>query len=156
MAKAIGVRLKPARVKRGRLSGAPEGKRKATAASRPSARPSLVQALIDADGLVVVDRLVDRLGMTKQQIAEMIGVRGETLQKKARAEAPKTQERVREAIEIIDRVRDWAGGEAKATAWYKAEPIPAFGGRTAESIVKSGQATALRDYLDHLAMGGFA
>ena len=36
------------------------------------------------------------------------------------------------------------------------EPIPAFGGRTAEALVKSGNATAVRDYVDHLATGGYA
>ena len=41
-------------------------------------------------------------------------------------------------------------------SWYRAEPIPAFGGRTAEALVKSGDAAALRDYLDQVAMGGFA
>ena len=119
-------------------------------------RGSLIEALMDDSGVVVVDRLVDRLGMSKQQFGAMIGVSGETLQKKARAEAPKTQERVKEAVEIIDRVQGWAGGELQAAAWYKSQPIPAFGGRTAESLVKSGQAGALRDYLDHLALGGFA
>ena len=32
----------------------------------------------------------------------------------------------------------------------------AFGDRTAEALVKSGQAAALRDYLDSIALGGFA
>ncbi len=41
-------------------------------------------------------------------------------------------------------------------AWYRAEPIPAFGGRTAEALVKSGSAGAVRDYVDHLATGGYA
>ena len=41
-------------------------------------------------------------------------------------------------------------------AWYRAEPMPAFGGRTAEALVKSGQAGAVRDYVDHLATGGYA
>jgi outer membrane protein assembly factor BamB len=31
-----------------------------------------------------------------------------------------------------------------------------FAGRTAEALVKSGQATAVRDYVDHLATGGYA
>ena len=38
----------------------------------------------------------------------------------------------------------------------RAEPIPAFGGRTAEALVKSGHAAAVRDYIDHLATGGYA
>jgi hypothetical protein len=58
--------------------------------------------------------------------------------------------------EIIERVSGWAGGERQAFAWYRSQPIPAFGDRTAESLVKEGKAAAVRDYLDHLALGGFA
>jgi hypothetical protein len=59
-------------------------------------------------------------------------------------------------LEIINLVQAWAGGPAQAMAWYRAEPIPAFGGRTAEALVKSGAAGAVRDYIDHLATGGYA
>ena len=58
--------------------------------------------------------------------------------------------------EILTRVSAWAGGPAQAMAWYRAEPIRAFGGRTAEQLVKSGEAGALRDYLDSIAIGGCA
>jgi hypothetical protein len=72
-------------------------------------------------------------------------------------EAPNKQpSAVGEMLEIVSLVQVWAGGPAQARAWYRAEPIPAFGGRTAEALVKSGQATAVRDYIDHLATGGFA
>jgi hypothetical protein len=59
-------------------------------------------------------------------------------------------------LEIISRVTDWAGGKEQAMAWYRAQPLPAFGGRTAEALVKEGKAAAVRDYLDHMAVGGFA
>ncbi len=62
----------------------------------------------------------------------------------------------REILEIVTRVAAWAGGKHQAMAWYRAEPISAFGGRTAESLVKAGEARALRDYLDGLSRGGFA
>ena len=39
-------------------------------------------------------------------------------------------------LEIISRVTDWAGGKEQAMAWYRAQPLPAFGGRTAEALVK--------------------
>jgi hypothetical protein len=61
-----------------------------------------------------------------------------------------------ESREVLARVRAWAGGEAAALLWYRSQPIPAFGDRTAEALVKSGQAAALRDYLDAIALGGFA
>ena len=59
-------------------------------------------------------------------------------------------------LEIVNRIAGWAGGTDQAVAWYRAEPIPAFGGRTAEQLVKDGRAAALRDWLDHVATGGFA
>ncbi len=95
-------------------------------------------------------------GLTKKQLAETIGLAPEALYKRERLASAKTQTRLREMNEILIRVSAWAGGPAQAMAWYRAEPIPAFGGRTAESLVKSGQATALRAYLDSIAMGGFA
>jgi antitoxin Xre/MbcA/ParS-like protein len=107
-------------------------------------------------GLLVPDRVADALGLSTGQLAETIGLKREVLYKAARVRAPKTQARMKEMLEIISRVSDWAGGKDQAMAWYRAQPIPAFGGRTAESLVKSGQASALRDYLDHIAMGGFA
>jgi uncharacterized protein (DUF2384 family) len=108
------------------------------------------------EGMVEIDAVVERFGMSKGQFAETIGLAPETLRRTTRLSAPKTQARITEMLEIVARVTDWAGGEKQAMAWYRAEPIPAFGGRTAESLVKDGKAAALRDYLDHLAMGGFA
>jgi uncharacterized protein (DUF2384 family) len=116
----------------------------------------LVAQFIDDTGLVVVNDVADWFGMSKGQLAETVGIRPETLQRVSRVGAPKTQSRVKEMLEIIGRVADWAGGKDQAMAWYRAEPIPAFGGRTAEALVKDGKATALGDYLDHVALGGFA
>ncbi len=72
------------------------------------------------------------------------------------AAARKARARLGEMAEIITRVSKWAGGPDRALAWYRAQPISAFGDRTAESLVNSGQAAALRDYLDSIAVGGFA
>ena len=57
---------------------------------------------------------------------------------------------------IIDRVSEWAGSREAASVWYRVQPLAAFGGCTAESLVNAGQVRALRDYLDDLGMGGFA
>ncbi len=95
-------------------------------------------------------------GFSKAQLAETAGLSIETFYRPDRLAAPKTQARLREMLEIVSRVADWAGGKDQAMAWYRAEPIAAFGGRTAESLVKDGKATAVRDYLDHVALGGFA
>ena len=116
----------------------------------------LIGGFIDDGGRVAVQRVADSFGMSKGQLAETVGLGRETFHKAARTNAAKTQSRVREMLEILSRVSTWAGGKDQAMAWYRAQPIAAFGDRTAEALVKSGQATAVRDYLDHLAMGGFA
>jgi Protein of unknown function (DUF2384) len=122
---------------------------------REGATP-FVATMIDPKGVVAVDRVADAFRLTKSQLADTLGLAPETLYKSSRARAPKTQARMREMLEIIGRIEDWAGGKMQAMAWYRAQAIPAFGGRTAESLVKSGHAAAMRDYLDHMAMGGFA
>jgi hypothetical protein len=116
----------------------------------------LVVTLLDSKGHISVERAAKRFGMSKVQLAETIGLKPETVYRAARLAAPKTQTRATEMLEIIGRIADWAGGEKQAMAWYRAEPIAAFGGRTAESLVKEGKASAVRDYLDHVATGGFA
>ena len=123
--------------------------RKTTAAaprrvSRPEAR-SLpgrlsVASLMDERGALNVADVADAFSMSKAQLAETAGLAREAFQKASRRDSPKAQSRVREMVEIISLVQAWAGGVAQAMAWYRAEPIPAFGGRTAEALVKSGQA----------------
>ncbi len=135
-------------------------------ARRPRQRDQIVAASVqglglavgylDEQGVPVMERVVSRFGMSKAQLAETVGLRPETLQRTTRAAAARTRNRVTEMLEIIARVAAWAGGERQAMAWYRAEPIPAFGGRTAEALVKDGHAAAVRDYLDHVATGGFA
>lgn len=121
-----------------------------------SGQTPLVAALMNREGLITVDKVATTFGMSKGQLAETVGLSREALYKLARLEAPKTQSRLKEMLEIISRVAAWAGGKDQAMAWYRAQPIAAFGGRTAEALIKDGQAGALRDYLDHIAMGGFA
>ena len=115
-----------------------------------------VTYFIDKSGIVNVERVANAFRMTKGQLAETVGLGVATISKSERRSAPRTQSRVLEMLEIVSRVREWAGGETQAIAWYRSQPIPALDGRTPEALVKSGKAAAVRDYLDHLALGGFA
>jgi hypothetical protein len=148
-----------------KATGARKGKAQARTSgdTRPSGVPGFgeestpfVATMLDPSGVLAADRVADAFGMTKFQLAETLGLARETLYKSGRARAPKTQARIREMLEIIGRIEEWAGGKFQAMAWYRAQGIPAFGGRTAEALVKSGHAAAMREYLDHIAMGGFA
>jgi hypothetical protein len=58
--------------------------------------------------------------------------------------------------EILQRILPLAGDVERALAWYRFEPLPEFGGETAESIVRHGKASSIREFIDHVALGGFA
>lgn len=111
---------------------------------------------IDKSGVINSAHAAQLFRMSRAQLAETAGLAATTISKSGRSSAPKAQARMTEMLEILARVSDWAGGEIQAMAWYRSQPIPALDGRTAESLVKSGKASAVRDYLDHVALGGFA
>jgi len=119
-------------------------------------RPAVARRTADDSDLIAIDALAGRLRLTRQQFAETAGISRDTIYKPARLHSRKTQARLREVIEILDRIRDWAGGDVQALAWYRAHPIAALGGRTAESLVKDGRAATVRDWLDSVAVGAFA
>lgn len=116
----------------------------------------LVMTFMDRSGEISIANVADSFGLSKSQLAETVGLGRESLYKAGRTRGRKTQTRIREMLEIISAVSEWAGGKQQALAWYRSQQIPAFGGRTAEALVKEGKAGAVRDYLDHLAVGGFA
>ena len=147
---------KPRRFRRSVASKGHEGHRLMRKRSAKAKVISLLDRLYGSEGRVDVDRITESFGMSKAKLAETVGVRPDTLQRSARASSPKTQTRLVEMVEIVSRVVDWAGGVPQAIAWYRAEPLPEFGGRTAESLVKDGKAAAVRDYLDGVALGAFA
>jgi Protein of unknown function (DUF2384) len=149
--------------KRGRRTAAGSTRKAKAGPAAPSAPAReksgggrLVMKFFDSMGRISVDRVARDFGMSKMQLAETIGLKPETVYRATRLGAPKTQARATEMLEIVGRISGWAGGDKQAMAWYRAEPIAAFGGRTAESLVKEGKASAVRDYLDHVATGGFA
>lgn len=117
---------------------------------------AFVMGLMGPGGLVDVGRVAETFRMSKGQLAETAGLATATLSKSDRRAGARAQRRMTEMLEIISRIREWAGGEAQAMAWYRSQPIPALDSRTPEALVKAGRAGSVREYLDHLALGGFA
>ena len=117
---------------------------------------STLSKYMDKRGVIDVSRMASGLFISRDQLAKTAGLPTTTITKRERSLAVKPQNRLREMVEILARVEAWAGGEAQALSWYRSEPIPALDGRTAEALVQSGEAAAVRSYLDHLALGGFA
>jgi hypothetical protein len=122
-----------------------------------SARPLDATPLCFISGnLVDVDAVARTFGLTKASLAHSLGFAEDTLQRFSRAHAPKTQARLREFLEIIQRIEPWAGGPLQAIGWYRGYAIPALGDQTAEALVQHDDAALVRAYLDGFAAGGFA
>ena len=115
-----------------------------------------LQQIIDSDGLVETSRFSNELRITKTELALASGLSRDAVSKTVRLRAQATQARLRDMAEIINRVLPWAGSLPQAFAWYRAQPLPSFGDRTAEDLVKEGRAEAVKSYLSRVALGGFA
>jgi uncharacterized protein (DUF2384 family) len=107
-------------------------------------------------GLIEMDRLAGAVRVTKTELAAPAGLSRDAVSKSARAASPATQARLRDLVEILNRIQGWSGSPAQALAWYRSQPLPGFGDRTAEELVKEGRAEAVKRHLGRLAEGGFA
>ena len=70
--------------------------------------------------------------------------------------AGQLKQKLRDVVEILTKAAYWSGSIFQAFAWYISEPIPAFGGLTAENLVVNGDADIVKVYLEQLALGGYA
>jgi len=121
-----------------------------------AARPEFLANNLGPDGAVVVDRLVKDLHITKAELAAASGLSRDAVSKTARLKSRRTQKRLGEVVEIINRVLPWTGSVQAAFAWYRSQPLPGFGDQTAEDLVKAGRGEAVRQYLSRIAAGGYA
>ena len=112
--------------------------------------------VVSSDGVIAPDALTARLHITKLELARALGLSGDAVSKSARLKRPATQRRLRDGVEIMNRVLPWAGSLAAAFAWYRSQPLPSFGDRTAEDLVKEGRAEDVKAYLSRVAVGGYA
>lgn len=112
--------------------------------------------VLGGDGRVSTDRLAERLRVTRPQLAAAAGLSRDAISKSARLASSATQSRLRDMVEIMNRVRSWAGSDVAAFAWYRSQPLPGFGDLTAEDLVKQGRAEAVKRYLARVAAGGYA
>lgn len=117
---------------------------------------TFLDEVISRDGWVEPDRLSGVLRVTKGELAAASGLSRDAVSKTTRLRAPATQARLREVAEIINRILPWCGSVPQAFAWYRSQPIPAFGDQTAEDVIRAGRAEHLKSYLAGIATGGYA
>lgn len=100
--------------------------------------------------------IAEALRTTKSEIAGTLGLGKDAFSRATRIRARKTQTRLREMLEILNRVEAETGSPIGAYAWFRAEPLPGFGGMTPDQLVRDGRADQVHAYLDRVMAGGYA
>ena len=100
--------------------------------------------------------VADALRTTKSEIAGTLGLGKDAFTRASRVKARKTQIRLRQMLEILNRVEDASGSPLAAYAWFRAEPLPGFGGATPDQLLREGRADQVHACLDRIMAGGYA
>ena len=96
------------------------------------------------------------LRTTKAEIADTLGLGTDALSRRERIASPKVQTRLREMMEILNRVEAQVGSPLVAYAWFRSQPLPGFANQTPRQLVRDGKAEWVHDHLDRILAGGFA
>ncbi|WP_311031934.1 MbcA/ParS/Xre antitoxin family protein [Mesorhizobium koreense] len=105
------------------------------------------------DGVFAPRRIAEAFRTTSEEVAHTAGLGKDAIQRKERIRSSKTQRRLREMIEVINKVEPRFGSALIAYAWYRSEPLPGFSGQTAMQLVRSGRAEDVLDYIDAVDAG---
>lgn len=98
-------------------------------------------------------RIAEVLRTTKDEVARTVGLGRDAIMRPDRVASARTQKRLREMVEILNRVEPRFGSSLIAYAWYRSEPLAGFGGLTAMQLVRDGHAADVMDYIDAVEAG---
>ena len=105
------------------------------------------------NGIFAPRKIADALRTTSEEVARTVGLGKDAIQRKDRIRSDKTQRRLREMIEIINKVEPRFGSPLIAYAWYRSEALSGFSGQTAMQLVRNGRANEVLDYIDAVDAG---
>lgn len=105
------------------------------------------------DGVFAPKKIADAFRTTSEEIARTAGLGKDAVQRRDRVRSDKTQRRLREMIEVLNKVEPRFGSALMAYAWYRSEPLPGFSGLTAMQLVRDGRAADVLDYIDAIDAG---
>lgn len=107
-------------------------------------------------GLFAPNKIAKALRTTSEEIARTVGLGKDAVQRKDRLRSDKTQRRLREMVEIVNKVEPRFGSALMAYAWFRSEPLPGFSGQTAMQLVRDGRADEVLDFIDAVDAGIYA
>lgn len=104
-------------------------------------------------GLFAPNKIANVFRTTSEEIARTVGLGKDAIQRKDRVRSDKTQRRLREMVEIVNKVEPRFGSALIAYAWYRSEPLSGLSGQTAMQLVREGRAEEVLDFIDAVDAG---
>lgn len=105
------------------------------------------------EGLFAPRKIALALRTTSEELARSVGLGRDAMQRKERVRSDRTQRRLREMVEILNKVEPRFGSTLMAYAWYRSEPLAGFAGQTPMQLVHAGRATDVLEYVDAVDAG---
>ena len=105
------------------------------------------------NGLFAPRKIAEAFRTTSEEVARTAGLGRDAIQRKDRVKSDRTQRRLREMIEVVNKVEVRFGSALIAYAWYRSEPLPGFSGQTAMQLVQSGRTDEVLEYIDAVDAG---
>ena len=96
-------------------------------------------------------RFNDVLSIDVQTLATQAHVHRNTINRAPASES--VQKFLREALRVIRAAHDLSGDMARAIFWYRNEPLPPFGYKTAEQLVSEGRTEDVLRYVGSFEAG---
>lgn len=106
-------------------------------------------------GLLAPRKIAAFLRTTNEEVARTVGLGRDAVSRADRVRSPRTQKRLREMVEILNKVEPRFGSALLAYAWLRSQPLAGFDGRTAMDLVRDGRAGDVLDYVDAVDAGVF-
>lgn len=111
----------------------------------------LVEDQVFSPGLIA-----DELRTTRREIAGTLGLGKDAFARTSRIRARKSQVRLRQMVEILNRIEPEMDSPIAAYAWFRSARLPGFGGATPDLLLREGKGEHVHAYLDRVAAGGYA
>lgn len=99
-------------------------------------------------------RVAEQLGLPLSDLAILVGVARTTLT--AASGARKVDRALSPLVRIIAMAAEMAGDEDRAAIWFKHQPLPGWGGKTAIDLVRDGKSSRVLDYLESVRAGVYS
>lgn len=100
--------------------------------------------------------IAKQLLTSSEDVAYTAGLGKDAVQRGARVLAPKTQRRLRELVEVLNKIEPRFSSSLMAYAWIRSQPLPGLSGMTPMQLIQDGRAAEVLEYVDAVDAGVYA